>query len=222
VAKPTANINDRAGAKTGWPFFAGAAALIGFLVLGIFVYLIHIERDARQLVSSVREVRTTEDAQQVIASWKKRSGSQFWQESDHVGGDHNYDAQVDNGPVSLLHIVEPTAVTVGFTMHNNELRSAVVIMTTGRKQAATSSVWVQEWFEPDSINRIHVVSKDRPWRATVEFPSTVEARQREKAFAFNTKCLIRLGGCKSAEDILPAVWQLETSLNSGNILMLGF
>lgn len=217
MAKRTETINNQAHPKRRWRFLALLAAFGALSGLGIRAYLLRIEKTAEQLIGSVRAVRTTEDAQRVIAEWKTLSGNQFWQESDHLGGDHNYDAQIDNGLVSRLHICEPTAITVGFTMYNKELRAAVVIMTTGRKQNATSSVWLQEWFEPDSINRIHVVAKDRPWRATVEFPYAIGAGQREKAFAFNTKCFVRLGGCKSAEEILPGVWKLDTNLNSRNI-----
>lgn len=188
--------------------------VIGLVAVGIVVYSAHLERVATALIGSVRDVRSTADAERVIAAWRNRSGQRFWQESDHLGGDHNYDGQIDNFLVSRLHILEPTGITVGFTMRGGELRSAVVIMTTGRKPNTTSSVWVQEWFEPDSLNRIHVVEKDKPWKATVEFSAVVSQSQREKAFAFNTKCFVQLGGCKSAEDILPAVWQLGTPLSS--------
>jgi hypothetical protein len=183
--------------------------LIGLIVVGIVIYSIYLERLAAQVISSVRDVSSTADAERVIANWRNRRGQQFWHESDRLGGDHNYDAQIDNTPLARLHIFEPTGITVGFTTQGGELRSAVVIMTTGRKPNTTSSVWVQEWFEPDSLNRMHVVEKDKPWRATVEFSAGAPRSQRERAFAFSTRCLVRLWGCKSAEDILPAVWQLS-------------
>lgn len=187
---------------------------IGLVAAGIVVYSVRLERLAKALITSVRDVRSTDDAQRVIAAWRRESGQQFWQESDHLGGDHNYDAQVDNFLLSRLHILEPTGITVGFTMRGGQLRSVVAIMTAGRTPDVTSSVWVQEWFEPDSPNRIRVVEKDKPWKATVEFSAVVPSSEREKAFAFNTKCLIQPGGCKSAEDILPAVWHFGAPLTS--------
>lgn len=45
----------------------------------------------------------------------------------------------------------------------------------------------------------------RPYAATVEFPSSLSDDQRKKAFAVNTKCLVRPGGCKTAEAIVPGI-----------------
>jgi len=203
--------NNLVGPKTIQQALAMSAAVLGLIALGLVGYSIHLEKSAKDLVDSVRQVHSTEDAERMIESWGKRSGKHFWQESDHLGGEHNFDAQIDNTPLSRLHVWEPTVVTAGFTMRGHELRSAVVIMTTGRRPDTTSSVWVQEWFEPDSLNRIHVVAKDKPWKATVEFTTGIAESQRQKAFALNTSCLARLGGCKSADELLPGVWHLDTN-----------
>ena len=61
--------------------------------LGTIAYLAHIHALASALITSAREIRTKADAEREIAAWRKRSGENFWQESDHLGGDHNYDAQ---------------------------------------------------------------------------------------------------------------------------------
>src|SRR5215469_7832599 len=66
------------------------------VVAGMTAYATHIRQTATALIESARDIRTTADAQREIAAWKNRSGQQFWQESDHPGGDHNYDAQIDN------------------------------------------------------------------------------------------------------------------------------
>jgi len=207
-------MKSRPATKPFLRVIAGLTIAIAMAAMGIVVYSVRLEKSASELIDSVRGVRTTADAEHVISAWRDRLGRRFWQESEHTGGDHSYYGQIDNLPVSRLRFLEPTEITAGFTMRGDELRSVVVIMTTRRKPNSTSSVWVQEWFEPDSQNRIHVVEKDRPWKAMVEFSAGAPTNQREKAFAFNTRCFIRLGGCKRAEDILPAVWQLGTPFSS--------
>lgn len=187
--------------------------VIGLLALGIMIYAAHIRTSATALIKSAREIRSTADAQREIAAWRSRSGTQFWEESDHLGGDHNYDAHVDNIFLSRLRIVEPTNVTLGVTMNDGKLRSVTLVMFTGRLPSTTSGVWIQEWFDSRAVGDLRVNAKDRPWKATVEFSSVVPEPQREEAFALNTKCFVRPGGCKSAEDVLPAVWKLGAPLS---------
>jgi len=99
---------------------------------------------------------------------------------------------------------------VSITMRDGKLRCVTVIEATGWHPVA--SVLIQEWFDKDASNRFHVGSNRKPSTATVEFPSSKPEVQRRKAFAVNTDCLVKAGGCKSAEDILPGVWQLETGV----------
>ncbi len=190
---------------TGLVVLLVAVALSG---LGIAVHLAHLRASATALINSAREIRTRNDAEREIASWRERSGKDFWEESDHPGGDHNYDAQITNVAVAHLRIVQPTGVTVSITMRDGELRCVTVIEATGWYPVA--SVFIQEWFDEDVQNRFHVGSNHKPSSATVEFPSSMPEAQRRKGFAINTNCLVKAGGCRSAEDILPGVWQLET------------
>jgi hypothetical protein len=115
-----------------------------------------------------------------------------------------------NLPIARLRIVEPTGVTVGITMREGKLRCVTVIESTGWYGAA--SVWIDEWFDEGMPNRVHVYGHRRPAVANVEFPSSLPDDQRAKAFAVNTKCLTKLGGCKTAEDILPGVLQLQSGV----------
>ena len=103
-------------------------------------------------------------------------------------------------------MVEPTVVTVGITMRDGRLRCVTVIESTGWYPVA--SVWINEWFE-ETPNRLHVGGHNRPHDAAVEFPSSLPEEERLKAFAINTKCLTKFGGCKTADDFLPGVWQLQ-------------
>jgi hypothetical protein len=182
-------------------------AACALFAIGIAVYLAHIRASAAALISSAREIRTKADAEREIAGWRRRSGGDFWQESDHPGGDHNYDAQIVNVPIAHLHIVEPTEVTVGITIRDGQLRSVTVIESTGWYPVA--SVWIQEWFDEKMPKRFHVSGHRRPADAFVEFPSTLPDDQRVKAFSIKPSCLTKLGGCKTADEILPGVWQLQ-------------
>ena len=177
------------------------------LVGGIAAYLFHIRNIATALVASARKIQTTEDAEREIAAWKVRAGNDFWTESDHPGGDHNYDASIVNLPIARLRVVQPTGVTVGLTMRDRKLRSVTVIESTGWYPVA--SVWIQEWFDTNLPNHFHVSIKRRPSTAVVEFPSTLPDVERQKGFAVNTDCLAKPMGCRSAQEILPGVWELD-------------
>lgn len=86
--------------------------------LGIAAYLNHVRASATALINSVVEIRTKNDAEREIAAWRKRSGKDFWQESDHPGWGHNYDAQIVSLVIARLRVVEPIGVTVGITMRD--------------------------------------------------------------------------------------------------------
>ncbi len=196
------------------------AALVVFVVggvlaaVGIVAYAEHLRSSATALINSARDIRTTADAEREITALGKQFGHQFWQESDHLGGDHNYNAQIENVLLSRLGVVEPTNISLGVTMNDGKLRCITLVMFTGRPPRTPSGVRIQEWFNSDSVSNFHVSAKDKPWKAAIEFTSAIPDVQREKAFLLNTKCFVQLGGCKSAQDILPTVWQLGAPLGS--------
>jgi hypothetical protein len=188
------------------------AALLAFgavSMVGIFTYLAWLHRVASALVTSAYEIRTKADADREIAAWSKRFGKDFWQESDHPGGDHNYDAQFANLTLARLHVVQPTGVTVGITMRDGQLWAVTVIESTGWYPVA--SVWVQEWFDEEIPKRIRLLGNRRPYAAWVEFPASLPEEQRRKAFALNTKCLVSRNICKNEEEILPGISQLQST-----------
>ena len=187
-----------------------AVLALAFLLLvgGTATYLAHIQGMATALIASAREIRTTQDAEREIAAWKARAGNEFWIESDHPGGDHNYDAQIVNLSIARFRIVQPTGVTVGLTMRDRKLHNVTVIESTGWYTVA--SVWIQEWLDEELPNRIRVLGHRKLNDAVVEFPSSLPDQERKKAFAVNTKCLVLRGGCKTAGELLPGIWQLES------------
>jgi hypothetical protein len=188
-------------------FVAFAIALV-LLIGGIATYLGHIRSMATELIASAREIRTTEDAEREIAAWKVRAGNDFWTESDHPGGDHNYDASIVNLPIARLRVVQPTGVTVGLTMRGQKLRSVTVIQSTGWYPVA--SVWIHEWFDETLPNHLRVLGHRKPYVAVVEFSSSLHEHERQKAFRMNTNCLVLPSGCKNVGELLPGIWQLES------------
>ena len=181
---------------------------VALFVLGIAAYLSHVQASATALIKSAQVIRTTADAEREIAAWRRRSGNEFWVES-REGSEKTYKAQIVNG-IARLGFVELTEVTVDVTMHDGNLRRITVTEWTAWYPLV--SVRIQEWFDAGLPNRLLVSRTGKPSEAAVVFPSSVRDDRRTKAFAFNTKCLLRPSLCKTAEGILPGVWQLDSDV----------
>lgn len=190
------------------------AAGVGLLGAGVRVYAAHIRASAAALIDSARSIHSTADAEREIATWRKRSGSQFWQESDQLGGDHNYEGQIENLSLARFGVVERAAVTLSVTMHGGELRSITLMMTAGRRPRGTPSVWVQESFDQSKSPHLRVGQKDKPWAAIVEISASVPEAQRDRALTLNAKCFVQFNGCNSAADILPGIWEMGAPISS--------
>ena len=192
------------------------ALFVFVLVLMVWVssYAAHVRGSAQSLINSANRIHSTADAEREIAIWRSRSDRRFTDESPLSNGDRSYTVQVENGLLNRIRIVPPTAISMIVTIGNGQLKGIILVMFTGRSPSTTSGVWVQEYFGSGATNDFHVNPKGRPWKATVDFSSAAPESQREKAFALNTKCFVQPGGCKSAEDILPGVWQWDTAQQS--------
>jgi hypothetical protein len=92
-------------------------------------------------------------------------------------------------------------------LNKGELRYITVVMFTGRTPISTVGVWIQEWFGLGSSGDFRLDRKDEPRKATLEFSSEAPESERGGALRLSTKCFIQFAACKSAEDILPGVWQ---------------
>lgn len=177
--------------------------------VGIAAYVSHVQASATALIRSARVIRTTADAEREIAAWRRRSGDEFWVESGE-GSEKTYKAQIANG-IARLGFVELTEVTVDVTMHDGNLRRITVTEWTAWYPLV--SVWTQEWFDAGLggvPNRLSISRIGKPSAAAVVFSSSLRDDQRTRAFAFNTKCLVQPSLCKTAEDILPGVWHLDS------------
>src|SRR5271156_5830461 len=148
--KQLRSLGGRLG-RSLWYVVFTLLVVVALFGLGIAVYLAHVRASASALINSAREIRTTSDAEREIAAWKRRSGNHFWQESDQPGGDHNYDAQIANLAIARLHLVRPTAVTVGITMRSGRLRCVTVIEMTGWQPV--TAVAINEWFDSGMPSR---------------------------------------------------------------------
>ena len=183
--------------------------------LGIAAYLSHVQASATALLKSALVIRTTADAEREIAAWRRRSGNEFWVES-RDGSEKTDEAQIVNG-IARLGFVELTEVTVDVTMHDGKLRRITVTEWTAWYPLV--SVWIQEWSDDVGLdglpNRLLISRTGKPSEAAVVFPSSLRDDQRTKAFAFNTKCLVQPSLCKTAEGILPGVWQLDSDAGPG-------
>ena len=188
--------------------------LMLLITIGIFVYAVHVCSSAQKLIDSARTIHSSADAERVISDWKKWSDQHSFNERVLPDGNHAYSLKVENRLLNRLRIVPLTTVSMAVTMRNGELQSILVVMFTGNEPNTTAGVWVQEWFTAFPMNDVRVNDKWRPWKATVDLSSATLDAQREKAFALNTKCFVQIRGCRSAEEILPAVWELH-SANQG-------
>ena len=169
---------------------------------------------SQKLIDSAREIQSTADAERQIAILRNRPGLDFWKDASAQNGDQTYEVRIENGFLHRFRIVPPTMLGMTIAIHDGNLRYVIVTMFAGRKPSTTSGVWVQEWFDSESVSAVHVNDNRKPWKATVEFSSTASADQKQKAFSLNTNCFVKLGGCKSAEEIDPGVWQLTPPVSS--------
>ena len=187
---------------------AGLALTVAVCVLGIFAYSARVYTTVSALTASAYKIRTKADADRTIEDWRRRSGKDFWMESDQPGGNHVFDAVIDNLRLARLHLVQPTAITVGITIHNGQLRSVFVGEQTASAPAAM--VAITEWFDERMPNLAIVFGNRRPYAAWVEFPASLPEDQRKSAFAFNVKCFVTRHVCDREDKILPAISQLTT------------
>jgi hypothetical protein len=191
---------------------AGLAVLVvgtGAFGLGIAAYAFHVCASATALIDSASQIRTTADAEREIASWKENMGTDSWVESDDSSRGGNYYARIANRAIARMHFVEPSKIIARVTIRNGELLSVSMFVNTPRAPVA-----VQEWFETDMQNRFHLsYIKGTVPEARVQFAATLPDAKRRKGFAIRTTCLVQLGGCKRAGDVLPVIRELESGVS---------
>jgi hypothetical protein len=135
------------------------------------------------------------------------------EESDQLGGEHCYDAEIDTLAVSRYLIAQPTLLGVAISMRDGRLYYILVTMESGRTSgpAPAAAIWIQEWFETGTRPVVHVSANRRPWSAAVDLTSSVPQAKRKDAFALRLSCFSSLRGCRGAEELLPNVWNLSAN-----------
>ena len=179
-------------------------------------YAIHLRHSALSLIASAEQVRTPEDAERQIAVWRQQWGSHY---STSVEDSEQIDkVELENRVLSFLHLVPGTVLSLQVLTRDGVPRMMVLLMYTGMPPY-DSGVSIQQDFSSTLSARFSVgnspnfyvearrESSGRPFKAIVKFATNATESERKKAFALNVNCLVRLGGCKNAEDILPTVWQ---------------
>jgi len=179
------------------------------LIVGLAFYAQHVRASAQALISSAGQIRSAADAERQIAVWRQQfpRGYEESQSTDGIG--HAFKFEVRSGLLSTFHVVPSTGVSVQVSTRSDRLLRIVVGMYTEQ-----ASVWIQEEFSDDSqVFRVDS-QKDRsdiPMKTIVTLGSGTAESTRAKAFALNVNCLMKPGGCKSAQEMLFTVRQLESA-----------
>lgn len=200
------DINNKKMRKSSWrQYHVLLLALLAAFILSLTAYATRVHSSAQALINSASAIGSAADAEREIGVWQSRSHESSWEHASPQTGDRIFDTRVENGLLHSLHICPPTVVSLSITMRGDQLRGIILVMFTGSEEEATAGVWVQEWFDSGTAKDFYVNKKDKPLKATVEFSSAAPKAERQRALALNASCMVKLGGCRSAEEILPAL-----------------
>jgi hypothetical protein len=169
-------------------------------------YKTHVRGAAQNVIESAENIRSITDAQRHLKTWRQLST--FRETNSPDGRGRAYQVEVTNYWLSRLKLAPSAGLLGEIVVYDDELKAVVLGMYTGPDG---HSVWVQEEFSPEASDGMVVnANRDnagRPWRAIATFPAKLPQPEREKAFRFDANCLVKLGGCKDAEEIHPDIWQ---------------
>jgi hypothetical protein len=188
---------------TGWLVLAATLAL----------YCVRLRSSAQDLIDAAGGITSSSDIQQLVDNLRSRTGVVFWKNGAQSNGEETYEFRIENTLLHRLHLLPPAMLGVTIAIQGGKLHSLSVVMFSGRQPSTTSGVWIQEWFG-DSTREFRVNDNRRPSKATVDFTSGMSGVLKKKAFQLNANCLVKLRGCRSAEEILPGVWNLRESADA--------
>lgn len=188
--------------------FCVSGIVVFAVVIGI--YAIHLRNSAQTLIASARQIRSAADAEVQIAMWRRKFSGEY---SEYTEGNQGrvYQVQLDNRLLSWLHIIPSTVLFVSVGMQERSLGDVLVLLATeanGQRSASVHVIFGGKTLSRNpnvlSVNGT-VDASGRPKSTVVELTSQVPPAEKEKAFAFDARCLVKLGGCKDAAEILPSV-----------------
>jgi len=116
-----------------------------------------------------------------------------------------------NSWLSLLRLAPPTGFNSLLRFHDGVL----VNRETHLGQGLCCVVYVREDLPASATGALRSrfsleLQRDgngRPWKAMVHLTPQASEKERELAYSFNLHCLDKIGGCKTAEELSPGVWQ---------------
>jgi hypothetical protein len=177
-------------------------------IAGVIAYAVRVRASAQTLIQWAEKMHSVADADRLASTWGEssyRSHTAF-----HSRERHDYQFEVRSGLLTTLHLVPSTGVLLQVTMVPGQRQRVVLGM-----YADQSSVWVQDdsTAANSSVQSQHDPS-GMPKKTVVTLGSGADESTRARALAFNPNCFVRLGGCSNVQEMLPAVRQLESSLQS--------
>ena len=188
-----------------------ALGVTAFLFVAIVVaYAGHLRHSARDLMISARQIHSTADAEREITMWRGRVPRGYTESRSPDGKGLACQIQLNNSLLSRLHLVPNSGILLQITLYSGQLSDVLIGVYT-----ETSSVWVQEDFSGKGLEKLFVNSErdgsGKPLKTTVMLTSNVGSGERQNAFALDSTCLVKLGGCPHADEILPTLPLLQNS-----------
>ena len=199
----TTRILDHLRISKPWRLWLVASVVAIVSSSAVIIYATQVRRSALALISSAGRIQTPSDAQRELGTLRR---SRIYSAEEYVKDENQgYRFEMSNGLLSTLRLVPHTGVLLQITMKSGRLEGVLLGMFTDK-----SSVWAQEDFLA-SPGDLHVSTQSdrtgRESKALLMLPSMMPAIKRQQAFAFNSNCLVKPGGCSSAQEILPTLSQ---------------
>jgi hypothetical protein len=187
-----------------------AVIVFGLALLGYGIYL---RRSAQRLIREASEVRSVADVTRGMPSWR-RMARRYEETASPDGLSRSHLFQLENGLLSVLHLVPSTGLSLQVVVRSGDLRQVLLGMYTSK-----SSVWIQEEFSASAAAdhpsaNVWQDKPEKPEKSIVTVSHKMTQSIREKVFALNAGCLVRPHGCGSAEEILPTLPSLQHAATS--------
>jgi len=195
-----------------WLSLVTCFVLLAFLASVVALYAVYLQYSASNLILSAKQLSPTSDTNKQIAIWRRQFQAKYSEETN-ANGNRVCEIRLNNGLLSLLRLVPKTQLIVSMEKRQEQLLAVFVVMSTEANGSA--SVWIQELFVGKTRSadpkQLYVDGRrdgsGRPWKTVVELTGALPAAEKERAFAIDTKCLVRFGGCRDASQIMPSVWR---------------
>ncbi len=116
-----------------------------------------------------------------------------------------------NSSLSRLRLAPPTGFDSVLRFHDGVLVNRETYLGQGlccvvyvrEDLSASATGALRSRFSPE----LQRDGSGRAWKAMVHLTPQASEQERELAYSFNLHCLDKIGGCKTAEELSPGVWQ---------------